>query len=71
MGGDRRVGAAVIATVKHGDINQRWSLQGNLIQSRMTGLVMEVEGGMMKSGAEVVMRQKDGNSNQMWFLYSV
>ena len=66
MGGDRRVGAAVIATVKHGDINQRWSLQGNLIQSRMTGLVMEVE-----SGAEVVMKQKDENSNQMWFLYSV
>ena len=66
MGGDRRVGAAVIATVKHGDINQRWSLRGNLIQSMMTGLVMEVE-----SGAEVVMKQKGENSNQMWFLYSV
>ena len=71
MGGDRNIGAGVIASVRHGEINQKWSLQGNLIQSKMTGLVMEVKDGKMVSGTEVTMMEKRENTNQMWLLYTV
>ena len=71
MGGDRNTGAGVIASTRHGEINQKWSLQGNLIQSKMTGLVMEVKDGKMVSGTEVTMMDKRESSNQKWFMYSV
>ena len=63
--GDRGEGAQVIASVRHGEINQRWSLQGNLIESKMAGLVMEV------MDSQVIMRKKTGRSQQLWYLYSV
>eukprot|EP00092_Neocalanus_flemingeri_P009793 GFUD01010551.1.p1 GENE.GFUD01010551.1~~GFUD01010551.1.p1 ORF type:complete len:230 (-),score=76.73 GFUD01010551.1:58-747(-) len=68
--GNRNAGAGIIGWKRHDGINQKWSLKGNVIHSKMTDMVMEVKGGKMESGMEVIISPKNGKNNQMWYLHA-